>query len=71
MTTEWTPKRRIKKTSFLKKATEIASNHHFPEARETTQVITSNPPNTEWKLPKICKDLLEKADKSTPTTAHP
>ena len=66
MTTEWTPKRRIKKTSFLKKATEIASNHHFPEARETTQVITSNPPNTEWKLPKICKDLLEKADKSTP-----
>ena len=39
----------------------------LPESRETTEPIPKNSPNTNWQLPKISKELSQKADKSTPT----
>ena len=58
---------RIQKTSFLKKASDIASGFNFPKNRETLQPITSNSPNTELIKPTISKELLQGGDKSTPT----
>jgi len=58
MTTEWTQKGRIKKTSFLKKATEIASNNHFPEAREIIKVIT--PQTLSGNFPPFQKSYWRK-----------
>ena len=66
MITEWNPKNRIQKTSFLKKTTEIASKYKFPENRSISKPITTKSPNIELKLPTISKELHIKCDKSTP-----
>ena len=67
MTSKWKQKTRIKKTSFLRKTTEIATSFQFPEQREISTPITSRSPHTEWKLPKISKGLIQKGDKSMPS----
>ena len=64
MTTQWKPKNRIKKTSFLKKATGISTSFKFPERRENTLPIATKSPNKELKLPIVSKELHQKCDKS-------
>ena len=66
MTSKWKERKRIQKTSFLKRSKEIASNFKFPENRETITPITSNSPNIERKMPNISKELHQRGDKSTP-----
>ena len=63
MVEEWTPAERIKKnTSFLKVATQLAENNHFPEERA---IVPALAPNKALKKPKTQTSLLEKASKST------
>ena len=57
VTIKWTTNRRINTISFLKTNYYDCLQQPLPEARETTNVIIFNPPNTEWKLPKIYKYL--------------
>ena len=66
MVANWKQKARIKKTSFLKKTTEIATSFQFPENRETSTPIPTRSPHTQWRMPKISKDLIQKGDKSMP-----
>ena len=66
MVANWKQKARIKKTSFLKKTTEIATSFQFPENRETSTPIPTRSPHTHWRMPKISKDLIQKGDKSMP-----
>ena len=70
MTSQLRQRNRIQKTSFLKKSDQIAKDMKFPESRETTEPIPKNSPNTNWQLPKISKELSQKADKSTPTNIY-
>ena len=67
MVEEWTPTERIKKTSFLKVATQLAENNHFPE-RLTTAIVPALAPNKALKKPKTQISLLEKTSK---TLHHP
>ena len=67
MTSQLRQRNRIQKTSFLKKSGQLAKDMMFPESRETTEPIPKISPNTKWQLPKISKELSQKADKSTPT----
>ena len=53
------------KTSFLKVATQLAENNHFPEERATTAIVPALAPNKALKKPKTQTSLLEKASKST------
>ena len=66
MTLQPKQRNRIQKTSFLKKASEIASDFNFPKQRETSQPITSKSPNTELIMPTISKELLHGGSKTTP-----
>ena len=57
---------RISKTSFLRKSIEIAEAYHFPQDRQSTQIIPETGPHKELKKPFCRPELLEKTDKSTP-----
>ena len=66
MTENWTPIDRIQKTSFLKKANEIAETFHFPQERKPTPIIPETGPHQELRKPICRPELLEKVDKDTP-----
>ena len=66
MTTKWKEKTRIQKTSTLKKKSDISKEFQFPKNRDVSTPIPSRSPQIQWTLPKISKELPQKADKSTP-----
>ena len=66
MTTQWKERNRIQKTSFLKRTKGIAFEYKFPGSRDILTTVPTKSPKIERKKPKICKELLEKGDKSTP-----
>ena len=66
MTAKWKQKNRIQKTSFLKKTSEITKEFQFPKNRDVSSPIPTRSPLMQWTIPKISKELPQKADKSTP-----
>ena len=66
MAENWTPIDRIQKTSFLKKANEIAETFHFPEERKSTPITPETGPHQELIKPICNSELSEKVDKETP-----
>ena len=55
MVDHWEPKERIKKTSFLKAATQLATQNRFPEERKTTGPIPLQAPDKGLKKPILRK----------------
>merc|ERR1711923_391296 len=68
MVDHWEPKERIKKTSFLKAATQLATQNRFPEERKTTGPIPLQAPDKDLKKPITQTLLLNGTDKSAPPT---
>ena len=68
MVDHWEPKERIKKTSFLKAATQLATENRFPEERKTTGPIPLQAPDKDLKKPITQTLLLNGTDKTAPPT---